>query len=34
MANQQKVMYGPSNGAIFNDLEQHLTQSVSVKSTG
>jgi len=26
MADQQKVVYGLSNGAIFNDLEQPLTQ--------
>jgi len=26
MANQYKVVYGLSNGAIFNDLEQLLTQ--------
>ena len=26
MADQQKVVYGLSNGAIFNDLEQLLTQ--------
>jgi len=26
MADQQKVIYGLSNGAIFNDLEQPLTQ--------
>jgi len=26
MANQQKFVYGLSNGAIFNDLEQTLTQ--------
>jgi len=26
MANQQKVMYGLSNGIIFNDPEQPLTQ--------
>jgi len=26
MADQYKVVYGLSNGAIFNDLEQPLTQ--------
>jgi len=26
MADQQKVAYGLSNGAIFNDLERPLTQ--------
>ena len=26
MADQQKVVYGVSNGAIFNDLELPLTQ--------
>ena len=26
MADQQKVVYGLSNGAIFNDLERFLTQ--------
>jgi len=26
MANEQKVVYGLSNGGIFNDLEQPLTQ--------
>jgi len=26
MADQQKVVYGLSNGAIFNDLEQSLAQ--------
>jgi len=26
MADQYKVMYGLSNGTIFNDLEQPLTQ--------
>ena len=26
MADQKKVIYGLSNGAIFNDLEQTLTQ--------
>jgi len=26
MAHQQKVVYGLSNGAVFNDLEQPLTQ--------
>jgi len=26
MADRQKVVYGLSNGAIFNDLEQPLTQ--------
>jgi len=34
MADQQKVMYGLSNGAIFNDLEQppfltlHISETV------
>jgi len=26
MADQQKVVYGLSNGAIFNDVEQSLTE--------
>ena len=26
MADQQKVIYGLSNGAVFSDLEQHLKQ--------
>ena len=27
MDDQQKVVYGLSNGAIFNDLQQPLTQA-------
>ena len=33
MADQQKVVYGLSNGAVFNDLEQPLTQFSRLRYT-